>query len=166
MHWKAFHSKFWCHLSLQSDLDLAFKWTQDWLVKFNISKCMVVHFGRNNKKSPLYINEQKLNIIDSESDLGVIFSSNLKWKNHVIKCVGKAIQMLGRIRKCFVCLDIRLLRILYVSFVRPLLEFAVQIWSPIRKGKIELLERVQHRATRLIPSLDEQQSSKLAVIVC
>ena len=61
--------------------------------------------------------------------------------------------MLGRIRKCIVCLDIRLLRILYVSFVRPLLEFAVQVWSPIRKGEIELLERVQHRATRLIPSL-------------
>ena len=129
-------------LSLQSDLDLAFKWTQDWLVKFNISKCMVVHFGRNNKKSPFYINEQKLNIIDSESDLGVIFSSNLKWKNHVIKCVGKANQMLDQIRKCFICLDIRLLRILYVSFVRPLLEFAVQVWSPIRKGDIELLERV------------------------
>ena len=140
-------------LSLQSDLDLAFKWTQYWLVNFNISKCMVMHFGRNNKKSPLYINDQKLNITESESDLGVIFSSNLKWKNHVIKCVGKANQMLGRIRKCFVCLDIRLLRILYVSFVRPLLEFAVQVWSPIRKGEIELLERVQHRATRLIPSL-------------
>ena len=106
-------------LSLQSDLDLAFKWTQDWLVKFNISKCMVMHFGRNNKKSPLYINEKKLNITESESDLGVIFSSNLKWKNHVIKCVGKANQMLGQIRKCFICLDIRLLRILYVSFVRP-----------------------------------------------
>ena len=116
---------------------------------------MVMHFGRNNKKSPLYINEQKLNITESESDLGVIFSSNLKWKNHVIKCVGKANQMLGWIRKCFVCLDIRLLRILYVSFVRPLLEFAVQVWSPNRKGQIELLERVQHRATRLIVACDQ-----------
>ncbi|XP_065642517.1 uncharacterized protein LOC136074142 [Hydra vulgaris] len=140
-------------LSLQSDLDLAFKWTQDQLVKFNISKCMVMYFGRNNKKSSLYINDQKLNITESESYLGIIFSSNLKWKNHVVKCVGKVNQMLGRYRKCFVCLDIRLLRILYVSFVQPLLEFAVQVWSPIRKREIELLERDQHRATQLIPSL-------------
>ena len=57
------------------------------------------------------------------------------------------------IRKCFVHMDVKLLRSLYVTFVRPLLEFAIPVWSPIQKGDIDLLESVQHRATRLIPSL-------------
>ena len=60
-------------LSLQSDLDSAFKWTQEWLVKFNIEKCIVMHYGSNNEKSPLFINGQQLITTESESDLGFIF---------------------------------------------------------------------------------------------
>lgn len=86
-------------LSLQSDLDLAFKSTQDWLVKFNIGKCMVMHYGFNNKKSPLFINGQQLITTESERDVGVIFANNLKWKNQVITSVSKANQMMGMIRK-------------------------------------------------------------------
>jgi hypothetical protein len=140
-------------LSLQSDLDFAFNWTQDWLVKFNNAKYMVMHYGHNNKKSPLFIDGQQLNTTESERDFCVIFSNNLKWRNQIITCVGKANQILGMIRKCFVHMDVKLLRSLYVTFVRPLLEFAIPVCSPIQKGDIDLLESVQHRATRIIPSL-------------
>jgi hypothetical protein len=27
---------------LQSDLDRAYKWTKDWLLKFNINKCVIM----------------------------------------------------------------------------------------------------------------------------
>ncbi len=57
------------------------------------------------------------------------------------------------IRKCFVHMGVKLLRSLYVTYVRLLLEFAIPVWSPIQKGDIDLLESVQHRATRIIPSL-------------
>ena len=46
------------------------------------------YVGHNNKRVPLYIN-----------DLGVIFTTNLKWKNQVITATNKANQMLGRIKK-------------------------------------------------------------------
>ena len=52
-------------------------------------------------------------------------------------------------------------RLLYVFFIRPLLEITVPVWSPAFKCNIDLLERVQHRATRLIPSLKAQTSGKL-----
>ena len=57
---------------LQLDLDSAYEWTQEWLVKFNISKCMVMHYGANNKNKPLFINGQQLIEKESERDLGVI----------------------------------------------------------------------------------------------
>ena len=60
---------------------------------------------------------------------------------------------MGIIRKSFAHLDTKLLRSLNVTFIRPLLEFAVPACSPALKCDIDLLERVQHRAIRLIPSL-------------
>ena len=91
---------------------------------------------------PLFINGQELNKSNSERDLGVIFSNNLKWKDQTLTCVGKSNQMLGIIRKRFTRLDTRLLKTLYVTFVRPLLEFAVPVWSPYQKSDIDLLEEI------------------------
>ena len=47
-------------LSLQSDLDTVFKWTEDWLLKFNIDKLLVMYYGFNKKDFPLFINVQEL----------------------------------------------------------------------------------------------------------
>lgn len=138
---------------LQSDLDLILKWTQDWLLLFNTSKCVVMHYGHKNKKFPYFINGKLLATSETERDLGVIFNTNLKWKNQVIEATNKANQMLGRIRKSFARFDCKLLRSLYLTFVRPLLEFAVPVWSPILKSDCENVERIQRRATKFVSSI-------------
>ena len=38
---------------------------------------------------------------------------------------------------------------MYVSLVRPHLEYAVQVWNPFLEGDIEQLEKVQGRLTRI-----------------
>ena len=45
------------------------------------------------------------------------------------------------------------MRLLYVSLIRPHLEYAVPVWNPYLRGDIENLENVQHRATRLVPGI-------------
>ena len=42
---------------------------------------------------------------------------------------------------------------LYPVLIRPLLEYCVQVWSPHKQGDIDLIERVQRRATKIIPAL-------------
>ena len=37
--------------------------------------------------------------------------------------------------------------------VRPILEYAVTVWSPYRKGDIDAVESVTRRATRILPEL-------------
>ena len=58
--------------------------------------------------------------------------------------------MLGMIRKTFSYFDVQMLRILYTTYVRPHLEFAISAWCPYLKHDIEKL--VQRRATRIVYS--------------
>jgi len=45
------------------------------------------------------------------------------------------------------------LPLLYKTFVRPILEYTNAIWGPYYITDQKLLERVQRRATKLVPSL-------------
>ena len=59
----------------------------------------------------------------------------------------------GVVKKCFKHLDQESFPVLYKSYVRTQMETCVQAWSPYFKKDIDILEKTQRRATKLIPSL-------------
>ena len=63
--------------------------------------------------------------------------------------------MLGIIKHSFSNLSTEKFKILYKSYVRPHLEYAVQAWSPHLRKDIEAIEKVQRRATKLPRELKE-----------
>ena len=64
-------------------------------------------------------------------------------------CKRKGNKILGLIRKE----GRKLIIPLYKAMVRPHLEYCIQAWIPYRKNVINTLERIQRRATKLIPEL-------------
>ena len=49
--------------------------------------------------------------------------------------------------------DADVIRLLYTTLVRPILDYSSTIWNPHQMGVIRKLENVQRRSTKLIPSL-------------
>ena len=91
-----------------------------------------------------------------EKDVGVIFDQDLKFDEHINTCCSKANKILGIIKRSFVNLNEETLPLLFKSLVRAHLEYANCVWSPLLKRQSILIERVQRRATKLIPNLRNQ----------
>jgi len=64
--------------------------------------------------------------------------------------------MLGIIKRNFVYISTNCFITLYKSLVRSNLEYANSVWYPKRKTDVGKLERVQKRATKLIPELSNK----------
>ena len=75
---------------------------------------------------------------DLERDLGILVSKDLKWGNQVEKAVKSANSIIAQIKNSFT----ELVKLLYVSMVRPHLEYAVSVWNPYIRKDIDKLESV------------------------
>jgi len=47
-------------------------------MEFNVSKCKVMHFGQSNIRCRYTMDNQPVEVVDSEKDVGVVVSSDLK----------------------------------------------------------------------------------------
>jgi hypothetical protein len=54
------------------------QWADNWGIRFNVSKCKVMHKGRNNSKSDYVLGCATLEKTREEKDLGVIVMDTLK----------------------------------------------------------------------------------------
>ena len=70
---------------------------------------------------------KKMEITQCEKDQGVFISNDLKWVNQVRHSAGKGNKVLGMLTKTFESRDSSLWKKLYLSLVRPHLEYAVQV---------------------------------------
>ena len=67
----------------QRDVEALSTWSTKWDIKFCISKCCVLHFGRANNHADYKIEDISLPKKEKERDLGIIFSTNFKFDEHI-----------------------------------------------------------------------------------
>jgi len=122
------------HTALQHDLNLLYEWSVHWQLKFNVIKCKHIHFGPENNYGPYYMNCIAIDIVESQKDLGILFD---KFHSHTNNISNKANRLLGLIRRSFDHFDSSMLVKLFVTMVRPTLEYCNSIWGPWIKGKFK-----------------------------
>ena len=88
-----------------------------------------------------------------EKDLGVTFSADMKVSEQCGIAASKGNQILGLIRRTIMYKEKQLIVPLYKAIIRPHLEYCIQTWRPYRNKDIDKLERIQRRATKMIPEL-------------
>ncbi|XP_070549738.1 uncharacterized protein [Ptychodera flava] len=86
-------------------------------------------------------------------DLRVTIHRSLKPSSQCVKAAKKANMILGMIKRSLTYKSEDIIVQLYKHLVRPHLEYAIQAWSPWLVSDINILEKVQRRATKLVPRL-------------
>lgn len=143
---------------LQDDINNLQEWSDRWLLKFHPDKCVHMKIGKNsNRKYTLGTATQKCQIKQSscEKDIGIHIDSKLSFLEHISKAVNKANSIMGIIRRTFQYLDEETFLLLYKALVRPHVEYGNTVWNPHFKKDIEIVEKMQRRATKQIPTLKE-----------
>lgn len=127
-----------------------------WLLPFNVAKCSTLHLGPTNPRSTYAIQGIPLQQTSVERDLGVLVDEQLKFREQAAAAASRANRVLGLIKHAFCQLNCSTLPLLYKAIVRPILEYGNQTWGPFNMADKKLLERVQRRATKLIPDLQHR----------
>ena len=155
---------------LNSDLNTISKWALEWMVTFNIEKTVFINFSLKNSrmsKSPnLVFNDSCIRQVNEHKHLGIILSKDLKWSSHISKITSKASQRLGALYRQSRKMTRVQLETIYLSMIRPLLEYGSVLFANCSINDAQLIESVQRRAAILCTgAIRRTASDKLNVEV-
>ncbi|MEL7196428.1 MAG: reverse transcriptase domain-containing protein [Bacteroidota bacterium] len=131
---------------LQEELDnVIYPWASRNNAVFNGDKFEYVRFG--SQEEPWQYKDNIGNPISCQTnvkDLGVTITSDLSWSTHIENTVTKCRNMSAWILRTFTKRDITTMRTLWISLLRPLVDYCSPVWSPKPKsyGLIDQLEGI------------------------
>ena len=130
-------------------------WGRRWQVKFAPDKTQAMVISRSGEDARqlhgrLRLGNDTIPIQASVNILGVEVDSDLRFDRHLEKVAHKASQKVTLLRRMKGLLDAEGLATLYKAQVRPVMEYAPLTWMASALCHLNLLDKVQRRAERLI----------------
>jgi ribonucleases P/MRP protein subunit RPP40 len=128
------------------------EWCDTWRMSLAMEKCFVLHLGPSINTVSTNPDSQVLNVATSTTarDLGVIIDRNLTFSDHVASVASRASRVANLILRSFRSHVPGPYIKAYISYARPILEYASPVWSPrFRKDKW-IIENIQKVFTRRV----------------
>ena len=135
---------------LNSDMEKIDQWAKMWLVRFNPAKSESLLFSRKINKSfhpPIIMNNQVISEEAMHKHLGLTFTNDCTWHEHLAQIKTKAWQRINIMRKLKFLLDRKSLQTIYFSFIIPLLEYADVVWDNCTQYEVDELEKDAERGS-------------------
>ena len=85
--------------------------------------------------------------------LGLTFASDGNWTNHIDNIVNAAFKQVNVLRKLKCTLSKQTLSNIYLTFTKPTLEYACEVWEGCFEREVAKLEKVQLESTRIVSGL-------------
>ncbi len=139
--------------SFQDDINKIFNWFTDNFLQANAKKTKVMLISLKQNPYPsnqFFLDAQPIERVTHITFLGVQISCKLSWHIHIDSICKKARRIIGLIHRNFHLAPSMLRRALYISMVRPILEYSCITWHPLNKTLMRRLESVQRFACRVI----------------
>ena len=142
-------------LKLQDDIDKLFEWSITWNLNFSKPTCCYIQVGPPSRscRHSYMLKSTMITSTDKQKDLGIWIDPNLNFHSHTRQTLSRANRTLGLISKCFQYFDNNMLLSLFKTIMRPIIEYGNVIWGPHFDLDQQSLEKIQRRATKLIPTL-------------
>jgi hypothetical protein len=139
----------------QQSLESAFlaldAWCTKWEMRLAPDKFQYIKIRRRRATcddSPLFIGNTSVAPTKQVKDLGITITDDLEPEQHIILISKKAHRMCNLIMRTLKTHKLSIYAKAFVSLVRPSLEYATNVWSPIYSKDINILEKVQRSFTR------------------
>ena len=145
-------------------------WSSDNHLQLNALKCKCMIISRKKKpitpQCALILNGNNLEQVKSYKYLGLLLTADLSWSSHISSVCLKARKILGLLyRRFYGNLSQDALKQLYLSLVRPHLEYGCHVWNPHLEKDKKALESVQRFACRIASAhWDESYGSLLELL--
>jgi len=93
-------------------------------------------------------------------DLGILIDNKLTMSQHICTVVKKSQTRASLIVKCFHSRHRATLLKAFITYVRPLLEYATPVWTPYSVKDVTKIESVQQSFTNRLPGLSNLPYTK------
>ena len=110
--------------------------------------------GWGNPHPSLYMNGVQVSpSSDLKKHLGLLLSGNGTWQSHIEYMKAKAWKRINIMRTLKFELDRKALETIYLSFIRPILEYADIVWDNCSMHEKKDLNIIQYEAARIVTKL-------------
>ena len=146
------------------DLQKISRWAATWLVSFNPSKTEALLVSRRlfrNRHPPIYMENQLITEVDTHKHLGIHFSNDGTWHHHIRYITEKAWTRINIMRKLKFKLDRKSLETIYLTFIRPILEYGDVLWDNCSQYEKNELEKNTERSSQ-----NRDRCNKTSIFKC